>query len=465
MRASVVAEKAGVPSVTDICSAFVGQARLIAEMSGVPGARIAEYPSHIGTHSLEQRNKNIEEVILPQIIKALTEPLEEVLLPTVGEPEARDIVFSGTFEEVNAFFYEKHWSDGLPITPPTIEKVEEFLKYTDRSPDEVLGVLMPANRQATVWNVAVNGVMAGCRPEYMPILIAMVEVMADPRFCIEHAGATPGWESLVILNGPIIKQLGFNYTVGALRPGYMPNTSVGRFWRLYVRNVPESLPGTTDKGTWGRNFYVVLAENHDALKEIGWEPLSVQQGFKADDNVVTVQSIRARGFDTTVVGSTAKENLDIISYALLVFQQHRLSQIKGEQSVVLGLTPLNAAVIAGDGYSKKDVAQYLWEHTRMPAQAIEAVSWEGRPWNSSSGIGNNFCDAVRLGILPKSFCECDDPNRMLPVWRSPDEMLIVVSGDPGRNRALITGSNVHHGLVTSKKIELPTNWEERLKKG
>ena len=163
MRASVVAEKSGVPSVTDVCTGFVQQAQLTAEMTGVPGARIAEYPGHISTHSLEQRNKYIEEQVLPQIIKALTAPLDEVKLAVAEEPGSRDIVFSGTFDEVNAFFYSKHWSDGLPIVPPTIDKVEEFLRYTDRSPGEVLGVLMPANREATAWNVAVNGVMAGGR--------------------------------------------------------------------------------------------------------------------------------------------------------------------------------------------------------------------------------------------------------------------------------------------------------------
>ncbi|MFC1862080.1 hypothetical protein ACFLX6_02190 [Chloroflexota bacterium] len=462
MRASVVAEKLGIPSVTDLCAPFVKQGQLIAEMEGVPGAPIAEYPSHIDTHSIEQRNRYIEEQVLPQIIKGLTEPPKEVRLAAIEEPGLRDIIFKGTFEEINTFFYDKQWSDGLPIVPPTLEKVEEFLKYTGHYHDEVLGVLPPGNREATVWNVAVNGVMAGCRPEYMPILIAMVEVMAEPRFRIQTAGATPGWEAIVILNGPIVKQLDFNYKVGALRPGFLPNTSVGRFWRLYLRNVAQLLPGSTDKSTWGRNFHVVLAENHEALEEIGWEPLSVQQGFTADDNVVTIQSIRGRGYDVQVMGSTAEENLDMISYALLVFQQNRLYQIRDEHSVLLGLTPLNAAVIARDGYLKKDVKQYLWEHTTLPAHVLEAVGHQGIPWKTRHGLGEDLCDAVKLGVLPKLYCESTDPNRMLPVWRSPDELLIVVSGDPGRNRTMITGSSVVHGLPTSKKIELPANWAELL---
>ena len=137
-------------------------------------------------------------------------------------------MFRGTFEEVNAHFYERQWSDGLPIVPPTPQKIEEFLSFTDRAPDESLGILLPESRAATIWAVAANGVMAGCRPEYMPILVALVEAMADPTYGVEHSGNTPGSETLIILNGPIIKDLEFNYTQGVLRDGFMPNTSVGR---------------------------------------------------------------------------------------------------------------------------------------------------------------------------------------------------------------------------------------------
>ena len=181
-------------------------------------------------------------------------------------------MFQGTFEAVNAHFYEREWSDGLPIVPPTLEKIQEFLSFTDRAPDDLLGILLPENRAATVWAVAVNGVMAGCRPEYMPILVALAEAMADPYYGVEHSGNTPGSETLIVLNGPIIKDLNFNFTQGVLRDGFMPNTSVGRFWRLALRNIAGFLPHKNDKGTFGNTFRVVLAENEDALAKIGWPP-------------------------------------------------------------------------------------------------------------------------------------------------------------------------------------------------
>ena len=99
--------------------------------------------------------------------------------------------------------------------------------------------------------------MAGCRPEYMPVLVALVEAMADPDYGVEHSGNTPGGETLIILNGPIIKELGFNYTQGVMRDGFLPNTSVGRFWRLYLRNVAGFLPHKNDKATFGNTWRVV----------------------------------------------------------------------------------------------------------------------------------------------------------------------------------------------------------------
>src|SRR5258708_1424420 len=141
-------------------------------MPNLPVAMIAGHP---GAQTLEELRANVRNVTAQQVIDNLLSQPDEKELPP--EPSAREIVFRGTFEEVNAHFYEREWSDGLPIVPPTIEKIEAFLGFTDRAPEESLGILLPENRAATIWAVAVNGVMAGCRPEYMPILVALAEAM------------------------------------------------------------------------------------------------------------------------------------------------------------------------------------------------------------------------------------------------------------------------------------------------
>ena len=171
-------------------------------------------PGHVNMQTYEELKNNILDVTVEGVVKGLTEdPGSSPDAET--EPKPTDIVFTGSFEEVNDFYYEREWSDGLPIVPPTVEKVRQFLRFTDRRPEQVLGVLLCDRREATIWNIAVNGVMAGCRPEYMPILVAIVEALADPRYGLEHTGNTPGPETLIILNGPIIKQLKFNYQPGS----------------------------------------------------------------------------------------------------------------------------------------------------------------------------------------------------------------------------------------------------------
>ncbi len=120
-----------------------------------------------------------------------------------------------------------------------------------------------------------------CRPEYMPVLVGADRSHVDPLYGVEHSGNTPGSDTLIILDGAIIEELNFNYTQGALRDGFAANTSVGRFWRLYLRNVAGFLLHKTDKATYGDTWRVVLAENEDVLRQIGWQPNSVEMGFAA----------------------------------------------------------------------------------------------------------------------------------------------------------------------------------------
>lgn len=193
--------------------------------------------------------------------------------------------------------------------------MEEFLTFTSRSPDEIIGICLPDYREATIWNVAVNEVMAGCRPEYMPVLIAAVEAITDPFFHLEDGGATPGWEPLLIVNGPVIKYLDFNSGSGVMRAGRQANTSIGRVLRLFMRNVPGQRipPGVTDKASIVYTFNVALAENEDAVGEIGWEPFSVDRGYSRGENVVTVQSVATITSFVYTAGKDARNHVQIIA--------------------------------------------------------------------------------------------------------------------------------------------------------
>ena len=151
----------------------------------------------------------------------------------------------------------------------------------------------------TIWNVAVNGVLAGCRPKDMPILVAIAEILSDPKYGVEHSGDTTGGDALVILSGPIFKNLGFNSENGAMRDGTRANSTVGRFLQLFIRNVGGLRPGGGDKCTFGHPARIALAENEAELEKLNWQNFSEQNGFDKESNVVTI----ARFTGDTVVGS------------------------------------------------------------------------------------------------------------------------------------------------------------------
>ncbi|MPZ43255.1 MAG: hypothetical protein GEV05_07630 [Betaproteobacteria bacterium] len=421
---------------------------------GMPNIPLALVPGHIGTQSREEIERNILDVTLDGVIQNLT--AASAARGDPAEPGPHDVVFRGGLNAVNQFFVENDYSDGLPVIPPTHEAVETFLRHSDHKPDEMLGVLLPDNRAATVWSIAVNGVMAGCRPEHMPILVALIEAMCDSRYGVEHSGNTPGGDTLIILNGPIIKQLGFNYTQGALRDGFLPNTSIGRFWRLYLRNVAGFLPHRTDKATFGNTWRVVLAENEDVLREIGWEPNSVEMGYVAGDNTVTVARYTGGGSLSSVSGSTPEELLPYVADSVQRFNNWQVtfttSHGMGTLRPLVVLSPILARTLAKAGWSKLDVKRYLFEHARRPAWDFER---QLRDWNIR-GVWN-LTDDVKEGRIPKHFLESEDPNRMVPIVWKPEDYMIAVSGDELRNNAYVFAHNAFLGYPVGKKIRVPSN--------
>ena len=159
---------------------FTAIARAVAKAEGMADVRIGEYPGAVGVHPEELVVKNVENVLFDRIIDHLTKPRDGGSGTTpIASRIASEIIYEGSFEDINEYFRNQGWTDELPIIPPTLERVEAFLKYTERAPDEVIAVLPQANLEATPWNIAANAVMAGCSPECMPLLIALVEAIAD----------------------------------------------------------------------------------------------------------------------------------------------------------------------------------------------------------------------------------------------------------------------------------------------
>ena len=452
LRASVAAESAGIPSATLVCESFMTLSKAASQGLGYPNIAVAPVRGHPGLQSKEALQQNVRELTLDGVLNAL---FKMPAAATVGgEPGARDVICSGTFEEVNEYFLKHELSDGLPIVPPTVEKVEVFLRHTDRKADEVLGVMLPDNRAATVWSVAVNGVMAGCRPEYMPVLVAAVEAMADHDYGVEHSGNTPGGDNLIILNGPVIKQMGFNYTQGVMRDGFQANTSVGRFWRLYLRNVAGFLPHKNDKATFGNTWRVVVAENEDVVSKIGWTPNCTDYGFAAGSNALSVGRYTGGNHISSVSGSTPEELMPYIADAVVrqYSWQIMFSVGQGYDTLrpLLLLSPIIAETIAAGGWSKEKFREELFKQARMPARMFEKIlrDWTQKPtWN--------LTEEYQAGRIPKMFCESADPERLVPLVWKPTDFQVVVTGDLGRKSIYVFAHNGVLGFPVCKAIKMP----------
>ncbi|MDB5922659.1 MAG: hypothetical protein JWN13_1595 [Betaproteobacteria bacterium] len=454
LRAAALIEKQGIPTASIISSGFVQQAGVVKKGLGIP-LQVGVYPGAPMVDSEDVLRKKVQEELAPQVLRALTaDPRAEEA--SESDPAPGEIVFTGTFDEIQEHFHQKLWSDGLPIVPPTRERVQAFLEFTDRDPDEVLRALPPEGREASITSIAVNGVMAGCRPEYMPLLVAAVEAMCDPRFRIEDAGSTPGWEPLVIVSGPIAAELAMNCGQSVMRVGRQANSSIGRFVRLYLRNVCgyRIPPGAGDKGSIAMSFNVALAENESYTHEIGWPTYAQDRGFQADENVVTVMSVVTISPPTYSAGDRAEDHVaqwaDVMGQAFRYWCHTGFKRGVWHALIVAG--PSIAQVIARD-WSKDDVRRYLHAHMHVTAE---------RATHYAKMTSTPTFDLKRLvseGILPQQYAASDDPDRAVPMIIDPSMIDILVAGDPGRNQSRGYMSNHIQGPPTSRRVELPKQWK------
>lgn len=456
----MVAERAGIPAFAIVASGFVRQARTTARALGIDEVWITEYPGVIPTDSPAELAEKVTTLLLPDLERGFRAPVERARTAE-REPTPTDIVLTGSFDEVQEHFHDQQWTDGLPIVPPTVVRVEQFLAFTDRDPDEVLGVLPPELREATVWNVAVNGVMAGCRPEYLPVLLAIVEAIADPDFRLEDAGSTPGWEPLVVVSGRVVEDLGFNTGAGLMRVGPRANTSIGRFLRLYLRNVAgfRSPPGTSDKASIGSSFNVAAAEDEAAIAELGWTPHRVDEGFADEDSTVTVQSVVATSPPIYSGGETADDYLEMIV--------HLVATTCGPWAFtglwyarwhpLLILSPSVARSLAALGWTKNDIRNHLFEHATIEARWLERYPLH------VAGAVDSLERRVRDGSIPARYAESDDPERPVPLLLRPEWTGIIVAGDPGRNQSRAYVNNHEQGPPVTRRIELSLTWEAHVR--
>jgi len=318
-------------------------------------------------------------------------------------------------DAINRLYRDRKWGDGLPIVPPTVERVKQMLAQTRRAPGDVVARVAPGFGAATVERIAINAVMAGCDPEYLPAVIAAIEAADDAEFNLQGIQATTNSAAVwVIVNGPAARRLGVNGTFNCLGQGAWANATIGRAVRLVLQNCGGALPGEMDRATHGQpgKYTFCCAENEEASP---WEPLHVERGFRRDASTVTVV-----GAEGTMNMNTHTKDAGQLLRAIAETMQHPPSNEYthgGEPWLIL--SPEHAEILRAAGLAKAEVKRRLWELSKMPARRM----------TDKDLLRVHDSRGTELGQI--------GPDTLLPISPRPEDIWIVVAGGPGTHSVYV----------------------------
>jgi len=317
-------------------------------------------------------------------------------------------------------WFERGVTDGLPVVPPTRERVERMLGATGRPRDGLVAEVPPNYGRATVEKLAVNAVMAGCRPDYFPVVLAVVEAACDPAFNLHgQSGTTNAASPLIIVNGPVRGRLGVNCAAGVFGPGFRANATIGRALRLVMINLGGTRAGEISMSTLGHpgRYTYCIGEHEEASP---WEPLHVERGHRAEQSTVTVFSGEGPFIVNDHLSRSAPQLVASLGWSAAGVWNHKSFPLYGHTLWVIG--PEHARTIAADGWSKAQVKRYLHETIRRPARELAPGP-----------------DGAETGRL-KDLVGAAGPDELIPKFPSVEELLVVVAGGTaGRFSAVVPG--------------------------
>jgi|SRR5579872_152526 hypothetical protein len=279
-----------------------------------------------------------------------------------------DVPISSAENPYDDFFQyalDNHWTDGLPVIPPTPERIERFLATVARDPDEAFYIMPPRKGPCTVRGIAANAVMAGCLPEYFPTVIAAVEAIADPLFPLGTLVGLRPETPFFLINGPVRKELDLNCARGALGPGWRANATIGRAIRLIMINIGGFSPGGYARTCFASPLQYTFCTGEDE-ESSAWEPFHVERGFKPEQSTISVFRV------TSYIGLLAPLDWDQSPQGLL--QHTALSMVSlgntalyaGSLSAVLLFNPERVQLLADAGISKAKAKEMIYEYTLLP---------------------------------------------------------------------------------------------------
>jgi hypothetical protein len=305
-------------------------------------------------------------------------------------------------------WFDKGVTDGLPVVPPTRERVDRMLATTARDRDALVGEMPPNYGRVTVEKAAVNAVMAGCRPEYLPVLLAAVQCACDADFNLHGMSASTHFAApLMVVNGPIRTRIGMNAGFGVFGPGYRANATLGRALRLLMINVGGAKPGETSMSTFGHpgRYTYCIAENEEASP---WPPYHARRGLPASSSAVTLFAGEAPHGISDHASRTARALAGSLGWSMAGLWNSKHFPLYSHTMLVVG--PEHARTLAEDGWSPMDLARHLHETVRRPYRELLP--------DETHGEGTN----LQFAKTPP------DGDAMIPKFPSPDEIHVVVAG-------------------------------------
>jgi len=337
-------------------------------------------------------------------------------------------------EDVFAEFVKRDWCDGLPIVPPTPERVRAMVAAGREDKARVLGLMPPLWREASVEKLAVNAVMAGCEPACFPVILAAVTAMLEPAFNLYGVQATTHPVApLVIVSGPAARAVGMHAGAGLFGPGFRANATIGRAIRLILMNVGGGWPGRHDMATQGSpaKFSYAIAEREDVTP---WPPLSVRLGFEPGQSVVTVFAGEGPHNVNDHVSTTAAGILNNVSDVAATLGSN-VGWYMAHSQLLVVLGPEHAQTIAADGFSAADVQRFVFEHARLPLGRLKLGGmWGMHDW-------------------PLWMQEVTDDQALLPMVPGPEDVYVMVAGGSGKHSSVVP--NCTFSRAISKTVGIP----------
>jgi hypothetical protein len=412
VRDAVQLELLGVPTTTLVTSSFARLARATSSGLGMPDQAWCVIPHPLGGIRPNQVRAKIR-TAFPDLLRSLTawQPSSDGSRTDVP----RYVQFRGSVSDLQAEFFARGWAAGLPFVPPTRELVAALLRGTSHAADEVVWDGVPPRMGVlTVELVAACAAMAGCKREHLPVLLAIVEALQDPAAWYAHQATTTGTESLMLLvNGPIVDDLGLAYGTGAAGLCYQPNAAIGYAIGLISKIVGGSKPPDRDKSTLSSPSDLLnwaIAEN---VRDNPWSSFAVEHGFAPGEDVVAVKVVYP---PIDINDHQSARGEELLHYIAHCINQPYVYAMR-HQPVLLGLCPEHAATLAGDGFSKDAIRSYLWQNARYPSSVYAKPAWDA----GAVQPNENFPD-IAYGA-----------STLLPIVAEPSDFEIIVCGGSGKH--------------------------------